>query len=220
MFSILAGAALLAAQAEVLPAPETAPAVETSAAWEEAKANSARIKGKPEMVEGSFPALPEAEKALGRHGEVRIQGIVTLEGTITDLRISESSNVPELDRLALDAASAFTFKPATDAEGQAIAVLVTVPFYFNAYVGDDGFATSYRCEQFVRDMDWWRSANPDKPFKEHQLYAALVGMQTIALMQRNDMGGVIAAVRAMPARWDKALQKCRKKPDLLMMKAL
>lgn len=218
MFAMILGAALLAAQAEAAE-PTAAPAATTDT-WAEAEANVERAKGKARMTGGRFPALPESSKALGHHGKVEIRGIITREGTFGDLRIVQSSGSAELDRIAMDAASAFAFAPATDADGQPIAIAASVPFYFGAYIGDEGLAADYRCDQFLRDMDWWQSVNPGKPFKENHVFQIMAGAQTLVAMQKNDVAGMVAAVRAFPGQWDKAMAKCRKKPDMLMAKAL
>ena len=38
--------------------------------------------------------------------------------------------------------------------------------------------------QFVRDMDWWKSVNPDKPFSEHELHKLESGMEFAAAISR------------------------------------
>lgn len=215
MSPIMLAAALVAAQ----PA-EDAAAPHESAAWTEATANRAQVKTRPKLTEGDFPVLPAAEKALGHHGDVTVSGILTTEGVLSEARISQSSGVPEFDRIALAAAQAFRFAPAQDAQGNAVAIIANIPFKFAAYAEGDGLAGEYRCDQFLLDLAWWQSANPDTPVKEHELYNMMLGLQTIGLMNGGNTAKVKKGVALFEERWGQAFERCRQKPQALLLQVL
>lgn len=122
MFAIVLGAALLAAPPAAGQAAAAPPASDTvaeappeSAAWAEAKANRAKIKTAPTFIDGPKADLPEAEKALGHHGPVVVEGIIGTDGRMTEVRIKETSHAAAVDRIAIEAALGSTFMPAKDA---------------------------------------------------------------------------------------------------------
>lgn len=215
MFALLLGVALFAAQ----PADEMADPQE-SVAWNEATANRAKVKTRPKLTEGEFPVLPADEKALGHHGDVTISGILTSEGILSEARVTQSSGVPELDRIALAAAQAFRFAPAQDAQGEAIPIIANIPFKFAAYAEGDGLAGEYRCEQFLLDLAWWQSANPDRPVKEHELYNMMLGFQTLALMNAGNTAKVKKGVTLFEERWGQAFKRCGEKPQATLLQVL
>jgi protein TonB len=211
---MLAGAMLVAQPADGMAAPQE------SAEWIEATANRAKIKTRPSLTEGEFPVLPAAEKAQGHHGEVTISGIITIQGALTEARVSQSSGVPELDDIALAAARAFRFAPAQDAQGNAIPIIAAIPFKLAAYAEGDGLAGEYRCEQFLLDLAWWQSVNPDTPVKQHELYNMMLGFQTIALMNGGNSANAGKGVAFFDKRWGRAFERCRDKPQALLLQVL
>ncbi len=199
----------------------TPPPVNT--AWSEAIANRAKIKVAPAFVDGPRAELPETEKALGHHGQVIVEGIIGVDGKMTGVRIKHTSNAPVLDKIALDAAIASTFTPARDVEGQPLPVVVTMPFDLVAYKSEQGMGIlQYTCEQFVRDMDWWKSVNPDKPFSEHELHKLESGMEfAAAISQANgDYARLKGFSSDFERRWIAAIDYCRKKPKILQRDAI
>ena len=223
MLRMLFAAAMLTAQpAGEMPTEEaTAPVV--TAAWSEATANRARIKVAPTFIDGPRAELPEAEKALGHHGRVVVEGIIGIDGTMTEARIRQTSNAPALDKIALDAAIASSFTPAKDVDGQLLPVVVAMPFDLVAYKSEQGMGIlQYTCEQFVRDMDWWRSVNTGTPFSEHELHQLESGMDFAAAISR--VNGDYARLKGFSSdfdkRWLAAIDYCRKKPKILQRDAI
>ncbi|WP_086607575.1 energy transducer TonB [Erythrobacter donghaensis] len=223
MITMLLVAVLATAQptGEAPPEDATVPAV--SPAWSEAIANRAKIKVAPAYIDGPRPELPEAEKALGHHGTVRVEGIIGVDGKMTEVRIKQTSNSPVLDKIALDAAIASTFTPAKDVQGQPLPVVVAMPFDLVAYKSEQGMGiVQYTCEQFVRDMDWWKSVNPEKPFSEHELHKLESGMEFAAAISRAN--GDYARLKGFSSdfdqRWLAAIDYCRKKPKILQRDAI
>ena len=218
-------AAILAA-ALALPAALPAGAQEVPSAAEaslaEAAANRARVKTAPAFVDGPKAVLPESEKALGRHGTVLVEGVIGADGRMRQARVKSSSGAPTLDAIALAAAQATRFTPAQDAQGAALPVLASMPFELVAYKSATGGMFDYRCEQFVRDMDWWRATFPEKPWKEHELYRLEAGLALVSVLDAalRDQAKLKKAVDGFDSKWAAAIDKCRRKPAMLQKDAI
>ncbi|MCP1471106.1 TonB family protein [Sphingobium sp. OAS761] len=222
MFAVIAGAALLAAGV-VAEGETSAVATGQSQTWTEADANKPKMKVAPSFVEGPRAELPESEKALGHHGPVVVQGIIGIDGKMSEARIKLTSNAPVLDQIALAAANASTFTPAKDANGAPLPVVISMPFDLVAYKAPGGMGIlQYKCAQFVRDMDWWKSVNPDKSFKDHELYKMEIGFEMLSLIQRarGDQEALRQSIAGFETRWNAAIDFCRKKPNVLQRDAI
>ena len=223
MFIFPLAAALLVAQPAAQADVAEAPAPAESAAWREAAINRPLIKTAPAFVDGPRAQLPEAEKVLGHHGPVVIQGIIGIDGRMIEARVKQTSHAPVLDQIALDAAMASTFTPARDVEGTPLPIVIAMPFDLVAYKSEQGMGIlQYTCDQFVRDMDWWKSVNPDKSFKEHELYLLESGLDFASAIQRagKDREALNKAGAGFEQRWEAAIACCRKKPHILQRDAI
>ena len=71
----------------------------------------------------------------------------------------------------------------------------------------------YRCDQFVRDYDWWYrtwpSGQQDRIFKTLRGYVVLAEMQSGKMSQVN-----------FDSEWKAAIEACRSSPDKLMLDLL
>ncbi len=230
MIAMLLGATLLSAQPAPEPAAAEPPAINAAAdavpdspAWSQAKANRPRIKTAPRFINGPHAELTEAEKALGHHGPVVVEGIIGVDGRMTEVRVKRTSHSPSVDRIAIEAALASTFAPATDADGAPLPIIVAMPFDLVAYKSNEGPGmVQYTCAQFVRDMDWWRSVNPDKPFSQHELHNLESGMEFAAAISRakGDYARLKGFSSNFDQRWIDAIEYCRKKPKVLQRDAI
>lgn len=184
--------------------------------------NRARIATRPDFIDGPRAELSEAEKALGHHGAVIIEGVIGTDGTMRAARVKASSGVPALDGIALAAATASRFTPAKDAAGVALPVLTSMPFELVAYKTPKGGLFEYRCAQWVRDMDWWRSVAPQRPWKEHELYKMQLGMMMLGMIQtaRGDHAKMQTEIAGFETRWNAALDRCRAEPRKLQKDVL
>lgn len=223
MFRMLLAAALAAAQPAVEPGAAETPPPGPSASWREAIANRPSIKVAPTFVDGPRAHLPESEKALGHHGTVLIEGIIGTDGRMAEARVKRTSHAPVLDQIALEAAMASTFTPARGADGAPLAVVIVMPFDLVAYKSEQGMGImQYTCEQFVRDMDWWISVNPEKPFSAHELHQLESGMEFAAAISRAN--GDYARLKGFSSdfdqRWLAAIDYCRRKPKVLQRDAI
>lgn len=222
MFAVIAGAALLATGV-VAEGETSAVATGQSQTWTGADANKPKMKVAPSFVEGPRAELPESEKALGHHGPVVVQGIIGIDGKMSEARIKLTSNAPVLDQIALASANASTFTPAKHANGAPLPVVISMHFDLVAYKARGGMGIlQYKCAQFVRDMDWWKSVNPDKSFKDHELYIMEIGFEMLSLIQRarGDQEALRQSIAGFETRWNAAIEFCRKKPNVLQRDAI
>lgn len=189
-----------------------------SPAWTEAKANVQNAMQQPSLLDGPRATLTEAERLQGHHGPVEIEGILGVDGKLHEVRVRHSSKAAAVDELALAAATASTFTPAKDANGVPIPVIIAVPYSLSAYKSATGGADEYRCAQFVRDMDWWKSVNPDRPFAEHELYKMQIGLFLTPVLLSGGMSNpeIVRTARSdFENVWTDAISRCRKKPKSL-----
>ena len=98
-----------------------------------------------------------------------------------------------------------------------------MPFDLVAYKAAGGMGIlQYKCAQFVRDMDWWKSVNPDKSFKKHELYTMEIGFAMSAMIQQSQGNQELLskAISGFEDRWIAAIELCRKKPNMLQRDAI
>jgi len=184
----------------------------------EAEANKVRMKNRPRFLSGPHAKLPEAERLAGHNGTVIVSGIVDVSGNFTEIRLRQSTGAPVLDQLALDAAKATRFTPASDESGTPLSVPVSMPFEFYASQSSEpgGGLVHYRCDQFVRDTDWWHSTHPEAKWSDYKLYTFMVGFAVLSNQNKNPVerfkaGGLIRE------QWPHWIQACREHPDQLFI---
>lgn len=201
------------------PAGQDAPAapvqvVPDTPEMAQARANHTRIQTPPALLSPRQPDAPAAARAAGAHGKVVVTGIIGSDGSVTQARIVTSSRSDLLDAAALDRVRAGRFAPARDADGNAIAVVGSFPFQFsNTDLPGRNFDVllRYRCDQFVRDQDWWGATWPATARDE--LYTMTLGLKTIA-------GGFKADSGDFSKHWADAVEACRKQPDAIFIDVL
>lgn len=206
--------AALAAQAAL---PAAAPSVASqrapSPAWEAASANRARVKQAPSFKIEPDAVRPEEARQRGEFGEVILIGIIGADGHVTEARVKSSSRSAIIDAAALASVPAMVFEPARDAAGQPLAIVSNMSLEY-PHVGFHGKAglRHYRCDQFVRDYDWWYRTWPAD--KVDRVFATVRGFVTMAYLQRR------APVPDFGAEWKAAVEACRGQPDRLMIDML
>lgn len=195
----------------------------------QAKTNRAQVKTRPVLTSKPLPdydAREDAARAMGHHGNVAVEGVLGTDGRFADPRIRTSSRAAELDALALDSARAATFVPAKNAAGVPITIWTAMVFEFRNRAADQGGGLmKYRCDAFVQDMDWWRSAWPEREWKEHEFYKLVLGYETIGVISARGSGPaafeqVRTRAQNFPARWAGALDACRARPGTLFVDAM
>lgn len=188
---------------------QDAPGEAEAAAMATAKANQALVKVKPRWVSGEQPAFPEAEKALGHHGVVKVSGILGADGRMSQTEVALSSGAPVLDALALASVKGALFQPAKDAAGVPIPLAINVPVEFYSYksAGPGGGILRYSCGQFACDMDWWRATFPKAELIDHELYATMRGIAALAQINsgRLDAAAIGSFNEDFAGRWSAAV---------------
>ena len=179
-----------------------------------AVANKSRAKTAPSLTNEPEYIRPEVARLAGEFGEVILSGIVGEDGTLREPKIGVSSRSASIDAAALAAVPSMRFKPAHDAEGNALAIPARLSLEYGHvdFRGPRGIV-QYRCDQFVRDYDWWYRTWPsdqqDRIFKTLRGYAVLTEMQSGKLSQVN-----------FDSEWKAAIEACRTSPDKLMLDLL
>ena len=176
----------------------------------------------PVVITAVSPEYPDAERAAGHHGSVKISGTIGPDGRLADPKVATSSRAAVIDAAALAAARATVFRVRLDAAGQPIPQEATLPFTFDSYhsQGKGGGILRYRCDQFVKDQDWWRATWPAKEYDE--FFNMILGLKAIiALGQgRMDAAMIKGAVSDLQQRWTKSIEACRAKPEAMVIDVL
>jgi protein TonB len=77
-----------------------------------------------------IPVYPEELRARGVEGRVIVGMLIRRDGTVSQVRVKETSGDPLLDAAAVQAAQQCTFTPPRDERGKVISVWVERPFNF------------------------------------------------------------------------------------------
>lgn len=197
------------------PAQDGASATDdpVSPAMTEARSNRSRARTGASFIEEPERVRPEAAQLAGEFGEVVLSGIIGADGRLHEARVVESSRSAAIDAAALASVPNMLFEPARDAEGRALSTAARLPreYLHVEFHGPRGLA-NYRCDQFVRDYDWWYRTWPSD--KVDRVFSTLRGFATVADMQSRRSGGDFAT------EWRAALEACRRSPDRLMLDLL
>jgi TonB family protein len=163
-------------------------------------------------------AYPETERAAGRHGRVTIEGIIGSDGRMSDPKVTVSSRAPALDAAALAGARATLFRAEPPEPGVAPRP-TQIRYNFDSLhsPGQGGGVLRYTCAQLVLDEDWWRTTW--EPKKRTSFYYMMSGLSFIIRMQSAPMSapGLSASIREFEGRYDKMIEKCRSKPEALVV---
>jgi len=178
----------------------------------DALANQARATTAPTYIRQPDYTRPEAAKSAGEFGEVVLSGIIRQDGKFAEPRVKVSSRSALIDAAALASVDAMLFEPAHDADGKALSIPANLPLEFSQvdFHGPAGLAY-YRCDQFVRDYDWWYRTWPadqqDRVFKTLRGFAAVADMRT-------------GKTADFDAEWKSAIESCRRSPSKMMLDQL
>ena len=173
----------------------------------------------PVVVTAVWPDYPDAERAAGHHGTVKISGTIGPDGRLVDAKVAMSSRAPGLDAAALAAAQGTVFRVRRDAAGQPIPQEATLPFSFDSYhsPGKGGGILRYRCDQFVKDQDWWRATWPAKQYDE--FFNMILGLKAIIALGQAGMDAAMikGTINDLEQRWTKGIDACRAKPEAMFI---
>lgn len=171
----------------------------------------------PLYVSRVEPEFGDAARAAGEHGKVMVEGKIDADGQLVDAVVATSSRSPTLDAAALAAAKASRFRPYRDGAGQPIAIPVRLPFAFDNYhtPGPGGGILRYRCDQFVRDENWWEASWPAS--EKNEFYTLMLGLSMITQGVLANPSQIKEAKAAFDARLADARRDCAAQPDRLFV---
>lgn len=184
-----------------------APQESASPALAEATANKARIKVRPVLKHEPEYIRPASAIQAGEYGEVFISGVLGEDGKIYEPAVKVSSRSDIIDRQALADVPSFVFSPARDVDGRAIKIPVNLSLEYGHvnFRGSNGIA-QYRCDQAVKDSDWWSHTWPSD--KKDRIYGTIKGMVTMQALRAGNRGAM-----NFDEDWKTAIEACRKQPD-------
>lgn len=171
----------------------------------------------PLYVSRVDPEFSDAARAAGEHGKVVIAGKIGADGQLFDAVVATSSRSPTLDAAALAAAQASRLRPYRDNAGQPLAVPVNLSFAFDNYhtPGPGGGILRYRCDQFVRDENWWQATWPAS--EKNGFYTLMLGLSMMSQGVLSNPSGIKEAKAAFDARLADARRDCAAQPDRLFV---
>lgn len=192
-------------------------AVGAHAVAQDAAAPPSKAATHPKFVSGPEAEFPDAARAAGEFGKVVISGIIGVDGKLHDATVAVSSRSALLDAAALTAANAAVFEPAHDAQGAAIALPVQVPYDFSnaKSPGKGGGALRYKCDQFVRDYDWWYKTWPAD--KHDDFYSMVLGYDLAVSALRINSDALAETAKSFDRHWRATVEACRKNQDKLFL---
>lgn len=201
-----------------------------------AKANLSLVRYSPRMTKLGKPFSSSRARATGHYGIVKISGILGTNGKLTKLRIAESGKSALLDNAALESAKHSKFSKALDESGVQYPVWITVQIETDGRYLPEGaewdvkfYRKDYSCVEFTGDMDWWRSAWPDRKWNENKFYAMIQHVRILSLQRSfwQDHKNAQKLNRDMQksrdelaTSWNSKIELCRKQPDARLIDVL
>lgn len=161
----------------------------------------------PSVLRRIEAPFPDAARDAGHHGSVIVSITVAASGAVVDAAITTSSRSPLLDAAAIDAARRSTFRAGVGPQGEGIGGTKTLSYEF-----DDRIIDGYRCDQAVRDFDWWSRTWPETDDAMKRRLWQQFWARTMLRTKYSDRA--TAKSRAMfDLAWSKALAACGTAPE-------
>jgi len=181
---------------------ETAPPV-----LAETTADKTRIKIRPILKKEPEYVRSASAIESGEFGEVLISGILGEDGKVYQPIVKVSSRSQIIDEQALSDVPSFLFSPARDADGKALRIPINISLEYGHvdFRGSNGLA-QYRCNQAVKDYDWWWRTWPTG--KKDRIYGTIKGVVTMRALRAGNRESV-----NFDDEWKAAIEACRKEPD-------
>lgn len=173
--------------------------------------NKARVKTAPRFITEPEYIRPESARLAGEFGEVVLSARVDEDGRVREPTILVSSRSESIDAAALASVPSMFFEPARDADGRPLSLWANISLeYGHVNFRDAPSLAQYRCDQFVRDYDWWYRTWPEGA--QDRIFKTLRGFVYTA--DRDLKAG------AFDAEWKAAVEACRASPKKLMLDML
>lgn len=183
-----------------------------AAAWPACAAD--RKPTPPVIASAAAPAYPQAELLPGITERVRVVATISATGTVEKAEVEKTSGLPPLDRAALEAVRATTFKPALDAEGNPIAMEVLIPVGF----GGKGTALQRPCAGLNNTITEYLRFNPGKKADDLETLLLVRGLLTVQGMSKGPL--TTDAGKRMQVLIDGLVAQCKAHPELTVEQAL
>lgn len=166
------------------------------------------IKKNIRLLEQPAPNYPEAAKAAGHQGTVKLRLSVGADGVVEEAQVVESSRSPELDAAAIEQVKAWKLSPAIDADDKPVAIKVVVPVQYakDSVVG----LPSKTCADLTADVRWFRSAYPDAPLSEMRLYDLSLGVLAAGA---GSVSNILETSKKFRKAFEKTVDRCADQPD-------
>ncbi|MCC6926016.1 energy transducer TonB [Novosphingobium sp.] len=174
---------------------------------------------RPKTLETPKFVFPEEALAQGHHGTPVHAVTLNPDGSIREIKLITSSRSAVLDKAAGDLLAGTKFSPALDAAGKPIEYTFRAPVEFERWTDDGkgGNLLTYRCADFVRENQWWETAYADTPKAKPSLREVLVGLRFVTNPAARTADGLKNLIAQSDKEWNKAISKCRAKPDQLVI---
>lgn len=179
------------------------------------------IGAMPARISGRAPEFPEAAKAAGHNGAVRAEATIGLDGKVSGVTITQSSGSEILDGSAAAALADWKFATPYDLKGEQAPLPLSAKFNFSqAEAGTGGYLTglrTYRCDAFIKEIDWWMSAHPGRDMGDIEYYNFIAGIrftvpESVIRKYSPRTMDKIAVVRGHKPAWENAIKRCRAAP--------
>lgn len=153
-------------------------------------------------------SYPEAAKAAGHQGVVKLRLSINTEGRVDDAQLIESSKSSILDAAAMERVKAWKLSPAIDSDDKPMAVKVVAPIQ---YVKDSIVDLADKaCSDLNVDVSWFRSVYPDKPVSDMHIYNLSLGLLAVGA---GSGPKILETSRKFSKAFDKTVERCAEKPD-------
>lgn len=179
------------------------------------------IGAMPERQSGSEPLFSDDAKAAGHNGTVRASAAIGIDGAVTGVTVTQGSSSDILDKAVLAALADWRFSAPRNLKGEPAQLPLNVKFDFSqAEAGTGSYLggiRSYRCDAFIREIDWWTSAHPGADMGDIEYYDFIAGLrftvpEAVIKKYSPRTTDKLAVVRGHKPAWENAIKRCRAAP--------
>ena len=130
----------------------------------------------PQPINQAEPEYADTTRAAGVQGTATVRGIVQLDGTITDVTVTQTSRSQVLDDAAVAALRQWRFTPASE-NNQAVVAPLEVAFEFaKDHLSNIDHKT---CADLNADVAYFRATFPELPISAMRIRALSMGIPAI-----------------------------------------
>lgn len=182
---------------------------------------SPRHPRKPFYLRGLPLDIPQWAKDAGHNGAAIYIATVSADGTLTALELKRSSMSEAIDQAVRDRVEKLRFGAGTNAAGERAEGTVEIRMSYARYDSDSpgGGLVNYTCADFIREHDWFKTANPSgRPiFWLENAYTSLSSVGRVLNGERLEASEMRATRHEREKKWAGLIKACRKKPTTLFL---